>query len=104
MVYEMGGIAEEALPWGTSRAPTFAAALLGEEHHMRRIQLCRLPRNLVFLGALALPAAVIAAGEGDYTGHKIVRVEVQSTDQIEKIHEMHALLLSEGMVWAVWTT
>jgi murein tripeptide amidase MpaA len=51
---------------------------------------------LVILGSLSLAVSTARADRVDYSGHKMVRVVVQSWNQIERIHGLRALLMSES--------
>ncbi|HVP11723.1 MAG TPA: M14 family zinc carboxypeptidase [Phycisphaerae bacterium] len=63
---------------------------------MSRRPFARLLCGLVLIGALLAPTATSLAEGVDHTGHKLVRVYLESTDQIQKLHDLHALLLSEA--------
>ena len=64
---------------------------------MNQRSLSRLAGAFVLIGIFfgVAPASALA-DQVDYTGHKIIRAVPQSWEQIEKIHALGALLLSEG--------
>ena len=64
---------------------------------MNQRSLSRLAGTLVLIGIFfGVAPASASADQADYTGHKIVRAVPRSWEQIEEIHALGALLLSEG--------
>ena len=63
---------------------------------MNQRSFARCFRSLAVLGAILIPTAAAFADDPDLTGHKIVRVGIETAAQIEQIHALDAFLLSEG--------